>query len=119
MIDWKYGTYITISWLIILSTFTIAKGLTNNFGWYFLASFLAILIVLAASYFYEHKHPQFQDKNRLATVRYFRGFWVLFIFIIYLVVALTASHFSDLFFLICLSLGQAVPTFFTKYQLNS
>ncbi|WPQ68023.1 hypothetical protein [Weissella paramesenteroides] len=118
MVDWKYGAYISISWLIILSIFAIAKGLTNNFGWYFLASCLAILIVLVASYFYEHKHPQFKDKNRLATIRYFRVFWVLLIFIIYLIVALTASHFSDLFFLICLSLGQTIPSFFTKYKRN-
>ena len=118
MVDWKYGAYISISWLIILSIFAIAKGLTNNFGWYFLASCLAILIVLVASYFYEHKHPQFKDKIRLATIRYFRVFWVLLIFIIYLIVALTASHFSDLFFLICLSLGQTIPSFFTKYKRN-
>lgn len=118
MVDWKYGAYISISWLIILTTFAIVKGLTNNFGWYFLTSCVAILIVLIANYFYEHKHPQFKDKNRLSTIRYFRGFWVLFIFIIYLVVALTASHFSDLFFLICLSLGQTIPSFFTKYKRN-
>ena len=114
MIDWKYGTYMTIWWIILLATYISTKGLTNNFGWSFLALCIAGLIVIVASYFYEHEHPQFKEKNRTSTVDHLRGIWVLFILVVYLAVALQVPH-SDIFFLTCMTLAQIVPAFFTKY----
>ncbi|WP_258088333.1 hypothetical protein [Weissella fangxianensis] len=114
MIDWKYGTYATIWWIILLATYSTAKEVTNNFGRSFLTLCLAIIIVIIGSYFYEHTHPQFQEKNRTSTVNHLRAIWVLFILVVYLAVALQVPH-SDIFFLTCMTLAQSVPAFFTKY----
>nr|CCC56736.1 putative uncharacterized protein [Weissella thailandensis fsh4-2] len=114
MIDWKYGAYTTIWWIILLATYTTAKEVTNNFGWSFLTLCLAVILVIVSSYFYEHEHPQFREKNRTSTVDHLRGIWVLFILVVYLAVALQVTH-SDIFFLTCATLAQSVPAFFTKY----
>jgi len=114
MIDWKYGAYMTTGWIVLLATFTIAKGLTNNFGWLFLTLGVAIIVIIIANYFYEREHPKFKEKNRTSTVDHLRGIWVLFILVVYLAVALQVPH-SDIFFLTCVALAQSVPAFFTKY----
>lgn len=88
MIDWKYGAYMTTGWIVLLATFTIAKGLTNNFGWLFLTLGVAIIVIIIANYFYEREHPKFKEKNRTSTVDHLRGIWVLFILVVYLAVAL-------------------------------
>ena len=115
MIDWKYGAYMTIWWIILLATYISTKGLTNNFGWSFLALCIAGLIVIVASYFYEREHPQFKDKDRISTVNHLRGIWIVFILVVYLVVELTVPNLSNIAVLIVIALAQIVPAFFTKY----
>lgn len=115
MIDWKYGAYTTIGWIVLLATYTITKGITNHFGWLFLTLCVAIIIIIVANYFYEREHPKFKEKNRKSTVEHLRGIWVLFILVVYLAVALQIPYDIDIFFLICVTLAQAVPSFFTKY----
>lgn len=115
LIDWKYGAYTTIGWIVLLVTYTIAKGLTNSFGWLFLTLGVAVIVVIVANYFYEREHPQFREKKRTSTVNHLRGIWVLFILVVYLTVARQIPYDIDIFFLICATLAQSVPAFFTKY----
>lgn len=115
MIDWKYGAYTTIWWIILLATYITTKGFTNHLGWSFLTLCVAIIIVIVGSYFYEHKHPQFQEKNRTSTVNHLRGIWIVFILVVYLVVELTIPNLSNTAVLIVIALAQIVPAFFTKY----
>ncbi|WP_244055400.1 hypothetical protein [Ligilactobacillus pabuli] len=117
MVDWKFGSYKLIWWLIAM-----VMCLPANFisGWFQLIVLVIILLVLfSATFLFEKKKPQLKEKNRQTTISYFRGICFLLMVIIYFAVTQSITdfynlQFSGMFPLLCLALLDILPSFFTK-----
>ena len=117
MVDWKFGSYKLVWWLIAMIICLPANFIS---GWVQLIVLVIILLVLfSATFLFEKKKPQFKEKNRQTTISYFRGVCLLLTLMVYFAVTQLISgfyelQFSGMFPLLCLALLDIFTLIFHK-----
>lgn len=117
MVDWKFGSYKLIWWLIII-IISFPASFTNGRK-QLIALIIMMLVLFSATFLFERKKPQFKEKNRQSTISYFRVICVLLILIVYFTVTSLISdfynmRFSGMFPILCIAFSDTLPSFFTK-----
>ncbi|HIZ96911.1 MAG TPA: hypothetical protein H9803_09470 [Candidatus Ligilactobacillus excrementavium] len=117
MVDWKFGSYKLIWWLIVI---IISFPVSFINGWIQASALIIMLLVLfSATFLFERKKPQFKEKNRQSTISYFHGICICLMLIVYFTVTRLVPDFYDMQFsgifpILCLAFADTLPSFFTK-----
>jgi hypothetical protein len=93
MIDWKYGAYTLVSWLILMAMMVPLVRL--SFGSIILYGALILTVYVLVVTLIERHYPTLKQRNRVSTLPWLRGVMTVVWLVGYLAMIILDDHWLD------------------------